>query len=77
MRITKVLVRSKLNKLVYRLYEKYCNEPFFPEGEVIATYFQGNPKCLGHDGRYNKVKLTFKPDKFVLGIHEITIKCRD
>lgn len=75
MRITSLWVkRGIMNRLSYWLYAKFCNEPYAPNGKITATVKIGNPKCLAHDGRDNKVIVHFKPDKFVPGIHDFYIQ---
>lgn len=74
MRITSLWIkRPFLNRLSYWVYEKFCNEPYFPEGEVKAYLKIGNPECLGFDGRESSVRLVFIPKRFVPGIHEVSI----
>lgn len=60
-------------RLSEMLYKKYCNQPYFPEGEIFAKVTIGNPKCLGWDGRENHITIDFRPKKFIPAVKTLFI----
>lgn len=68
MRITSLDVkRPILNRLSYWLYEKFCNEPYIPNGKIKITVGKKDDTPASNE---NKIRITFIPEKFVPGIHE-------
>jgi len=69
MRVTSLHIkRPILNRLSYWLYEKFCNEPYIPEGEIdVVVEKKGDTPA----NQENKIRISFKPKKFVAGIHDL------
>lgn len=67
-RITSLLIkRSWKNRFSWWLYERWCNEPFIPEGKVsVLVEKKGDTPASIQD----IVKISFTPKKFTKGIHE-------
>lgn len=59
--------RSILNRISYWFYDKFCKEPYIPEGEVKVSII--NSRLNGPS-----TKISFTPKKFIPGIHELYIK---
>lgn len=73
-RITSLHIkRPLLNRLAWWFYDKFCGEPYIPEGRKHLRVVIGNSKCLGWDGRETHATLSFIPKKFIPGVHELLI----
>lgn len=70
-RTTSVKHRNWRNRFAWWLYDRWCGEPFIPEGRICVTVTLGNknPKSPA-DLRDDTVKIHFSPAKFIPGIHE-------
>lgn len=72
MRVTRLhKKRSIFNRLAYWLYERFCDEPYMPEGKISVVVNRGIRK--GETKEWKSAQITFLPDHFVPGIHELNI----
>lgn len=60
--------RPLMNRLSYWLYNKFCKEPYIPEGKIYVTVRLPKPNSL--NDKKAMVKITFQPKYFIPGVHE-------